>query len=107
WQAVLVRGAQGAQQGHRSVDSLLAAASPELAPAPPSCDDVAFWLYSSGSTGAPKGAMHFHSPLNATARLYGQRVLGIRPDDVVFSAAKMVFAHGFGNSMTFPFSVAA
>jgi benzoate-CoA ligase family protein len=106
-QAVVVSGAQGTEPGHHNLDSLLAAASPELDPAPTSCDDVAFWLYSSGSTGAPKGAVHLHSHLNATARLYGQRVLGIRPDDVVFSVAKLFFAYGLGNSMTFPFSVGA
>jgi len=92
---------------HQHAESLLALASPELQAAPTSCDDVAFWLYSSGSTGAPKGAMHLHSHLIATARLYGQRVLGIRSDDVVFSAAKLFFAYGLGNAMTFPFSVGA
>ncbi len=89
------------------VESLLASASPQLEAASTTCDDVAFWLYSSGSTGTPKGAVHLHSHLNATAHLYGQRVLGIRPDDVVFSAAKLFFAYGLGNAMTFPFSVGA
>ncbi|CAN5863343.1 benzoate-CoA ligase family protein [soil metagenome] len=70
-------------------------------------DDVAFWLYSSGSTGKPKGAMHVHSSLILTAALYGRGVLGIREDDVVFSAAKLFFAYGLGNSLTFPFSVGA
>ncbi len=108
-QTVIVsdRGAPKEMGLHQGAESLLAVASPELQPAPTSCDDVAFWLYSSGSTGAPKGAMHLHSHLIATARLYGQRVLGIRPDDVVFSAAKLFFAYGLGNAMTFPFSVGA
>src|SRR5215831_17375065 len=92
---------------HQHAESLLALASPELQAAPTSCDDVAFWLYSSGSTGAPKGAMHLHSHLIATARLYGQRVLGIRSDDVVFSAAKLFFAYGLGNAMSFPMAVGA
>lgn len=70
-------------------------------------DEVAFWLYSSGSTGAPKGVRHVHTSLIETARLYGQGVLGIREDDVVFSAAKLFFAYGLGNAMTFPLSVGA
>jgi benzoate-CoA ligase family protein len=70
-------------------------------------DEVAFWLYSSGSTGEPKGTKHLHINLIATARLYGQEVLGIRPDDVVFSAAKLFFAYGLGNAMSFPMSVGA
>jgi benzoate-CoA ligase family protein len=101
------RAGEGKENGRQGLEALLAQASSELDPAPTSCDDVAFWLYSSGSTGAPKGAVHLHSHLIATARLYGQRVLGIRPDDVVFSAAKLFFAYGLGNAMTFPFSVGA
>jgi 4-hydroxybenzoate-CoA ligase/benzoate-CoA ligase len=92
---------------HQRAEALLSSASPELQAAPTSCDDVAFWLYSSGSTGTPKGAIHLQSHLIATAQLYGQNVLGIRPDDVVFSAAKLFFAYGLGNGMTFPFSVGA
>ncbi len=70
-------------------------------------DDVAFWLYSSGSTGKAKGAMHLHGSLLWTAALYAQPILGIRPDDIVFSAAKLFFAYGLGNALTFPFSVGA
>jgi 4-hydroxybenzoate-CoA ligase len=70
-------------------------------------DEGAFWLYSSGSTGAPKGVKHVHSSLKYTADTYGGQVLGIRPDDVVFSAAKLFFAYGLGNAMTFPMSVGA
>ena len=69
------------------------------------CDETAFWLYSSGSTGMPKGVRHVHSSLMETARLCGQRCLGVRSDDLVFSAAKLFFAYGLGNSMTFPMSV--
>ena len=70
-------------------------------------DEVAFWLYSSGSTGAPKGVRHVHASLQATADTYGAQVLGIRRDDVMFSAAKLFFAYGLGNSMTFPMAVGA
>lgn len=70
-------------------------------------DEVAFWLYTSGSTGDPKGVRHVHSNLMATAKLFGQGVLGIREDDVVHSAAKLFFAYGLGNAMTFPMSVGA
>src|SRR5436309_11471050 len=70
-------------------------------------DEVAFWLYSSGSTGAPKGVRHLHSNLRATSDTYGLQVLQIAPDDLVFSAAKLFFAYGLGNSMTFPMAVGA
>ncbi|MEO7096084.1 MAG: benzoate-CoA ligase family protein, partial [Polyangiales bacterium] len=75
--------------------------------APTTCDDVAFWLYSSGSTGAPKAAIHLHSHLAQTAELYGKGVLGMTEDDVVFSAAKLFFAYGLGNALTFPLYVGA
>jgi 4-hydroxybenzoate-CoA ligase len=86
---------------------ILARGTPDLWTAPTVADEVAFWLYSSGSTGAPKGAKHLHTSLMATARLYGQGILGFRADDVVFSVAKLYFAYGLGNSMTFPMSVGA
>jgi 4-hydroxybenzoate-CoA ligase len=70
-------------------------------------DETAFWLYSSGSTGMPKGVRHVHSSMMETARLYGQGVLGIREEDVCFSAAKLFFAYGLGNGMSFPMSVGA
>ncbi|MGA7328045.1 MAG: benzoate-CoA ligase family protein [Rhodomicrobium sp.] len=70
-------------------------------------DECAFWLYSSGSTGKPKGVRHVHSSLKYTADTYGRQVLGTEPSDVVFSAAKMFFAYGLGNSLTFPMAVGA
>ncbi len=70
-------------------------------------DESAFWLYSSGSTGAPKGVRHVHGSLKYTADTYGLQVLGIQQQDIVFSAAKMFFAYGLGNTMTFPMSVGA
>jgi 4-hydroxybenzoate-CoA ligase len=83
-------------------------AMPEDAPtADAHPDEPAFWLYSSGSTGVPKGARHVHASLMATADTFGKHVLGIRPDDVCLSAAKLFFAYGLGNALTFPMSVGA
>jgi 4-hydroxybenzoate-CoA ligase len=70
-------------------------------------DEVAFWMYTSGSTGDPKGVKHLHTTPMAAARLMGQGVLGICQDDVVFSAAKLYFSYGMGNAMAFPMSVGA
>ncbi|MGH6923716.1 MAG: benzoate-CoA ligase family protein [Propylenella sp.] len=72
-----------------------------------SADECAFWLYSSGSTGEPKGVRHVHSSLKATSDTYGQQVLGLRRGDVILSAAKLFFAYGLGNAMTFPMAVGA
>ncbi|HET6185036.1 MAG TPA: benzoate-CoA ligase family protein [Acetobacteraceae bacterium] len=87
--------------------AFIAGAPGEAPVADCSAEEVAFWLYSSGSTGAPKGVQHLHASLRATADTYGARVLGIQADDVMFSAAKLFFAYGLGNSMTFPMSVGA
>jgi 4-hydroxybenzoate-CoA ligase len=89
------------------LEELLARHQPEPLTAPTVADEVAFWLYTSGSTGDPKGVKHVHTSLMATARLFGQGILGIRHDDVVFSAAKLFFAYGLGNAMSFPMSVGA
>ena len=86
-------------------EDVLAGGDPGPLTASTVSDEVAFWLYTSGSTGDPKAVRHVHTSLMATARLMGQGVIGIRADDVVFSAAKLSFAYGLGNSMSFPMSV--
>jgi 4-hydroxybenzoate-CoA ligase len=91
----------------RDFADLLARGQPHLFTAPTLSDEVAFWMYTSGSTGEPKGVKHVHTTLMAAARLMGQRVIGIREDDVVFSAAKLFFSYGMGNAMAFPMSVGA
>jgi benzoate-CoA ligase len=86
---------------------LFETAGKEFKAAPTLADDICFWLYSSGSTGAPKGTVHLHSHLILTADLYAVPVLGIRESDVAFSAAKLFFAYGLGNALTFPLAVGA
>ena len=71
-------------------------------PAPTTRDDIAFWLYTSGSTGKPKAAEHVHADLKLTNDLYAAPILGITASDVCFSVAKLFFAYGLGNAMTFP-----
>ncbi len=93
--------------GGGSFADFLATGADSHDPVPASPDEVAFWLYSSGSTGAPKGVKHVHASLRATGDTYGAQVLGIAPDDLVFSAAKLFFAYGLGNAMTFPMAVGA
>jgi benzoate-CoA ligase len=97
----------GDNRGHHSFGTLLARASRMFEPAATSRDDVCFWLYSSGSTGAPKGTIHAHASLIQTAELYARPILGLREDDLVFSAAKLFFAYGLGNALTFPLAAGA
>ncbi|HEX7683153.1 MAG TPA: benzoate-CoA ligase family protein [Trinickia sp.] len=92
---------------HAQLRALIDEAAPAEHGADTNADDIAFWLYSSGSTGKPKGTVHTHANLYWTAEMYGKPILGIREDDVVFSAAKLFFAYGLGNAMTFPLSVGA
>ncbi|MBC3190510.1 benzoate-CoA ligase family protein [Pseudonocardia sp. C8] len=86
---------------------LLAGGEPMPEPAPTWSESQALWLYTSGTTGKPKGAMHRHSDIRYVCETYGQQVLGIRADDVCLSVAKLFFAYGIGNSMFFPLSVGA
>ncbi|NJS37210.1 MAG: benzoate-CoA ligase family protein [Brachymonas sp.] len=85
----------------------LLSAMPQIKPCPTLADEAAFWLYSSGSTGRPKGTVHTHANAFHTAQLYGKGVLGITENDVCFSAAKLFFAYGLGNGLSFPLSVGA
>ncbi len=88
--------------GERSLRGELERAGAELAAVPGAATAACFWLYSSGSTGRPKGTVHRHRDMVAASQLYGVDVLGVREDDVCFSAAKLFFAYGLGNGMTFP-----
>ena len=103
---VVVSGAH-VGQGFVASDVFLAGQPTELAVADTGPDDMAFWMYSSGSTGRPKGIVHLHHDMAYTQESYGERVLGLRSDDICFSVPKIYFAYGFGNSITFPFSVGA
>ncbi len=84
-----------------------AGASTVAAPYPTWDESPALWLYTSGATGTPKGAMHRHADIRTVAQTYGRKVLGIRRDDVCLSVARLFFAYGIGNSMFFPLSVGA
>jgi benzoate-CoA ligase len=92
---------------HRSREALLDAACDDFAPMATTRDDACFWLYSSGSTGPPKGTVHAHASAVQTAELHGRPIVGIGEDDIVFSAAKLFFAYGLGNALSFPMSVGA
>jgi benzoate-CoA ligase family protein len=85
----------------------LASAAPDEAVYDTSADSPAFWLYTSGTTGSPKAAMHRHGAVQVVCETYGSQVLGIRADDRCLSAAKAFFAYGLGNSVLFPMSVGA
>jgi benzoate-CoA ligase len=102
---VVVSGANG--HGHRRFEELLAAGGPAVATAPTVRDDICFWLYTSGSTGKPKAAVHTHADLALTNALYAKPFLGIGETDVCYSVAKLFFAYGLGNALTFPMAAGA
>ncbi len=86
---------------------LVAAGDGQAVFGPTDGDSPALWLYTSGTTGTPKAAMHRHANLRAVHQTYGEQVLGVRPDDVCFSVAKLFFAYGLGNSALFPLAAGA
>ncbi len=102
---VIVSGA--AAHGHHRFADLLAKADNQPVTAPTTADDMCFWLYTSGSTGKPKGAVHTHADLKLTDDLYAQPILGISENDICYSVAKLFFAYGLGNALTFPMSAGA
>ena len=102
---VIVSGAT--VKGHKRFEDLIESAMAEAHTAPTVRDDIAFWLYTSGSTGKPKGAVHVHADLKITDDLYGGPYLNITENDVCYSVAKLFFAYGLGNALTFPMSAGA
>ncbi|MBL8381670.1 MAG: benzoate-CoA ligase family protein [Burkholderiales bacterium] len=104
---VIVSGGAPDGADARALDAVLAASVPLAACADTAGDDPGFWLYSSGSTGRPKGTVHTHANPYWTAELYGSAILGLTESDICFSAAKLFFAYGLGNALTFPLSVGA
>ena len=101
------------EAGDHAVSTALAAKqwlkafSGELAEADTTRNDMAFWMYSSGSTGRPKGIVHLQHDMAYSELAFARSVLKLKPDDICFSVPKIFFAYGFGNSITFPFSVGA
>jgi len=93
--------------GRLRFEDLIAGAKGEAYTVPTTRDDMCFWLYTSGSTGQPKGAVHVHADLRLADDLYAGPILGITENDVCYSVAKLFFAYGLGNAMTFPLSVGA
>ena len=88
-------------RGNLLFEAILKRGKSNLPVAPTTRDDACFWLYSSGSTGKPKGTVHVHSSMALTAELYAKGVLGMKESDTVFSAAKLYFAYGLGNALSF------
>jgi benzoate-CoA ligase len=106
-QVLVSRPTQPLLASEQALAELLPHHAPLAAPAGTGPDDPGFWLYSSGSTGRPKGTLHTQANPYWTAELYGTAVLGLTEQDVCFSAAKLFFAYGLGNGLSFPLSVGA
>ena len=102
---IIVSGQNAA--GHESFEDLIAGAKAEDFTAPTTRDDMCFWLYSSGSTGKPKGTVHAQASMRLTDELYGGPMIGITEKDLCYSVAKLFFAYGLGNALTFPMSAGA
>jgi len=102
---VIVSGSNA--HGHQGFEDLLNSATAEPVTAPTKRDDMCFWLYTSGSTGKPKGAVHIQSDLRLTDDLYAAPILRLNDNDVCYSVAKLFFAYGLGNALTFPMSAGA
>jgi benzoate-CoA ligase len=105
--SIVVSRGQDLPAGCLDFESWLAAQPPMAQSADTRADEIAFWLYSSGSTGRPKGTVHTHANPYWTAGLYAEPVLGLREADLCFSAAKLFFAYGLGNALSFPLTVGA
>jgi benzoate-CoA ligase family protein len=97
----------GADAGELDYDQITAAASDQLAPADTTGDDMCFWLYSSGTTGRPKGVVHLQHDMRFCIDAYAKPVLHLSEDDVTFSVSKLYFAYGLGNGLYFPLATGA
>ena len=106
-QVIVTGAAAKLDEGETAFTQLVSAGDPSYAGAATHRDSIAFWLYTSGSTGRPKAVVHSHANLYWTAELYAKRTTGICESDILFSAAKLFFAYGLGNALTFPLSVGA
>ena len=104
---VIVNGKGATVREAITEQEFLASSGGDLAVVPTSPDDMAFWLYSSGTTGRPKGIVHLQHDMAYTAASYANSVLKLTPDDICYSVPKIFFAYGLGNSLTFPFSAGA